>query len=45
LPAGEYEVKITAEGFEPGLKTYSVKPGRPENIRAIELVPEKEVTQ
>ena len=41
LPAGEYEVKITVKGFSPSLKTYTVKPGRPANIRAIELVPEK----
>jgi len=45
LPAGEYEVKISAKGFEPSLKTYRVKPGRPANIRATELVPEKQVTQ
>jgi pimeloyl-ACP methyl ester carboxylesterase len=45
LPAGEYEVKISAKGFEPSLKTYSVKPGRPANIRATELVPEKQVIQ
>ena len=39
LPAGEYEVKITAQGFKPGLRTYVVKPGRPANIRTFELVP------
>ncbi len=44
LPAGEYEVKITAKGFEPSLKTYSVKPGRPANIRVTELVPGKQVS-
>jgi pimeloyl-ACP methyl ester carboxylesterase len=37
LPAGEYEVKITAKGFRPNLKTYVVKPGRPANIRVTEL--------
>jgi hypothetical protein len=37
LPAGEYEVKITAKGFRSGLKTYVVKPGRPTNIRVTEL--------
>ena len=37
LPAGEYEVKITAKGFRPSLKTYVVKPGRPANIRVTEL--------
>ena len=41
LPAGEYEVKITAKGFRPRVKTYKVKPGRPANIRAVELVVEK----
>ncbi len=41
LPAGEYEVKITAKGFRPSVKTYTVKPGRPANIRAVELVVEK----
>ena len=45
LPAGEYEVTITAKGFEPALRTYRVKPGQPANIRAVELVPEKQVTQ
>lgn len=37
LPAGKYEVKITAKGFRPSLKTYVVKPGRPANIRVTEL--------
>jgi pimeloyl-ACP methyl ester carboxylesterase len=37
LPAGEYEVKITAKGFRPSLKTYVVKPGRPANTRVTEL--------
>ena len=41
LPAGEYEVTITAKGFRPSVKTYTVKPGRPANIRAVELVSEK----
>ena len=41
LPAGEYEVTITAKGFQPSVKTYTVKPGRPANIRAVELVSEK----
>ena len=41
LPAGEYEVKITAKGFRPSIKTYTVKPGRPANVRAIELMPEE----
>jgi len=41
LPAGEYEVEITAKGFRPGIKTYTVKPGRAANIRVTELVPEK----
>jgi pimeloyl-ACP methyl ester carboxylesterase len=37
LPAGEYEVKITAKGFRPSLKTYVVKPGRPADTRVTEL--------
>jgi pimeloyl-ACP methyl ester carboxylesterase len=41
LPAGEYEIAITAKGFEPKLKRYIVQPGRPENSRAIELIPSK----
>ena len=41
LPAGEYEVEITAKGFKPYLRTYVIKPGRPANIRAIELIPEE----
>ena len=41
LPAGAYEVKITAKGFRPSIKTYFVKPGRPDNFRAIELMPEE----
>ena len=41
LPAGAYEVKITAKGFRPSIKTYTVKPGRPANVRAIELMPEE----
>ena len=41
LPAGEYKVKITAKGFRPSVKTYTVKPGRPANIRAVELEVEK----
>lgn len=44
LPAGEYEVKITAEGFQPGFNTYTVKPGRPGHVQATKLVPEKQVT-
>ncbi len=40
LPAGEYEVKITAEGFQPSLNTYTVKPGQPVYLQATELVPE-----
>ena len=39
LPAGEYAVEIQAKGFEPYLKTYAVKPGRPAAAKAIELVP------
>jgi pimeloyl-ACP methyl ester carboxylesterase len=39
LPAGEYEVKITAKGFRPSLKTYVVKPGRPTDVRGTALVP------
>ena len=39
LPAGEYEVKITAKGFQPSLNTYTVKPGRPIYVQAKELVP------
>ena len=41
LPAGKYKVKITAKGFRPSVKTYTVKPGRPANIRAVELEVEK----
>ena len=41
LAAGEYEVKITAKGFQPSLNTYTVKPGRPVHVRATELVPGK----
>ena len=41
LAAGEYEVKITAKGFRPSVKTNKVKPGRPANIQAVELVVEK----
>jgi pimeloyl-ACP methyl ester carboxylesterase len=37
LPAGEYEVKITAKGFRPSLKAYVVKPGRPADTRVTEL--------
>ena len=40
LPAGVYDVRITANGFRPMVKTYTVKPGRPPNIHPIELVPE-----
>ncbi len=40
LPAGEYEVKITAEGFQPSLNTYTIKPGRPVYVQATKLVPE-----
>ncbi len=39
LPAGEYEVKITAKGFQPSSNTYTVRPGRPVHVRATELVP------
>ncbi len=39
LPAGEYEVKITAKGFRPSLKTYVVTPGQPANVRYTALVP------
>ena len=45
LPAGDYEVRIIAEGFNPETRTYVVKPGRPAEVRAIELVPEELVTQ
>ena len=41
LAAGEYEVEITAEGFQPSLNTYTVKPGRPGYVLSTELVPEK----
>ena len=41
LPAGDYEVTITAKGFRPSTKTYTVKPGRPADYRATELIPEK----
>ncbi len=41
LPAGEYEVNITAEGFRPGKSTYTVKPGQPTYVLATELVPKK----
>ena len=37
LPAGEYEVKITAKGCRPSLKTYVVKPGRQAGTRVTEL--------
>jgi len=39
LPAGEYEVTIIAKGFEPKLMTYVVHPGRPADVRGIELIP------
>jgi len=39
LPAGEYEVEITAKGYHPVIKKFVVKPGRPENTRTIELRP------
>jgi pimeloyl-ACP methyl ester carboxylesterase len=39
LPAGEYEVKIAAKGFNPSLKTYVVTPGRPATTRVTEMVP------
>ena len=40
LPAGSYEATIAAKGFAPVSRTYAVEPGRPTNVRGIELVPE-----
>ncbi len=45
LPAGEYEVEITAKGFEPYLRTYVVKPGQPADYRAIEMVSAEPASQ
>jgi hypothetical protein len=39
LPAGDYTVEIAAKGFQPDIRTYTVKPGRPAATKAIELVP------
>ena len=39
LPAGEYDVEIIAEGFEPDKRVYAVTPGRPAATKAIEMVP------
>ena len=40
LPAGAYAVTIRANGFQPKTKSYTVTPGQPASLRAIQLTPE-----
>lgn len=40
LPAGDYELTIHADGYQPIVKNYAVKPGTPAYFRATELSPE-----
>jgi len=40
LPAGDYKLRINAEGYKPIEKNYSIIPGIPEYFRITELVPD-----
>ncbi len=40
LSAGDYELTIQADGYQPIVKNYTVKPGIPTYFRATELFPE-----
>ncbi len=40
LPAGDYILKIKAQGYKPIVKKYSVTPGIPEYFRITKLIPD-----